>query len=160
MSGYGGHVYVPGGTVTEPEIDYKRVFEIGPYRTAVLSPDLTILDVNDEYLTASGLKREDLLGHSPFDLFPDLPDDPADTGPRDLRASLEAVLASGEPDVVSLTRYDVEDPGRPGVFEERYWNVVSTPLLAGTGRVMMIVVTSHDVTPIISQLRAERVQRG
>jgi PAS domain S-box-containing protein len=145
--------------VTEPEIDYKRVFKIGPYRTAVISPDLTILDVNDEYLTGSGRKREDLLGHSPFDLFPDLPD-PADTGSRDLRASLEAVLASGERDVVSLTRYDVEDPGRPGVFEERYWNVVSTPLLTDTGRVMMIVVISHDVTPIVSQFRAERDQRG
>jgi PAS domain S-box-containing protein len=159
MSGYSGHVYVPGGTVTEPEIDYKRLFKIGPYRTAVISPDLTILDVNDEYLTASGRKREDLLGHSPFDLFPELLDDPADTGPGDLRASLEAVLASGERDVVSLTRYDVEDPGRPGVFEERYWNVVSTPMLTDTGRVMMIVVISHDVTPIVSQLRAERDQQ-
>jgi hypothetical protein len=54
----------------------------------------------------------------------------------------------------------VEDPGRPGVFEERYWNVVSTPLLTDTGRVMMIVVISHDVTPIVSQFRAERDQQG
>jgi PAS domain-containing protein len=145
--------------VTEPKIDYQRVFKIAPCPTAVLSPDLTILDVNDEYLTASGRKREDLLGHSPFDLFPDRPD-PADTGPGDLRASLEAVLASGERDVVSLTRYDVEDPGRPGVFEERYWNVLSTPMLTDTGRVIMIVLIAHEVTPIISQFRAERDQQG
>ena len=146
--------------MTEPEIDYQRVFKIAPCPTAVLSPDLTILDVNDEYLAAVGRKREDLLGHSPFDLFPDRPDDPADTGPRDLRASLEEVLASGERQVVSLTRYDVEDPGRPGVFEERYWNVFSTPLLSDTGRVMMIVLIGHEVTPIISQFRADRDQQG
>jgi PAS domain S-box-containing protein len=147
------------GAVTEPEIDYQRVFKIAPCPTAVLSPDLIILDVNDEYLTATGRKREDLLGRSPFDLFPDRPD-PADTGPRDLRASLEALLASGERQVVSLTRYDVEDPGRPGVFEERYWNVFSTPLLSDTGRVMMIVLTVHEVTPIISKFRADRDRRG
>jgi PAS domain-containing protein len=146
--------------MTDPEIDYKRVFKIGPYPTAVLSPDLTIVDVNDEYLTAAGRKREGLLGHSPFDLFPDRPDDPTDTGPRDLRASLNSVLASGERDVVSLTRYDVQDPGRPGVFEQLYWHVVSTPLLSDSGRVMLIVVILHDVTPIISQLRAERAQHG
>ena len=159
MSGTAGHVLRPGGTVTEPEIDYQRVFKIAPCPAAVLSPDLTVLDVNDEYLAAVGRKREDLLGHSPFDLFPDRPD-PADTGPRDLRASLEAVLASGERQVVSLTRYDVEDPGRPGVFEERYWNVFSTPLLSDTGRVMMIVLIAHEVTPIISQFRADRDQQG
>ncbi len=151
--------HVPGGTVTEPEIDYQRVFKIAACPTAVLSPDLIILGVNDEYLTAAGRKREDLLGRSPFDLFPDRPD-PADTGPSDLRASLEAVLASSERDVISLTRYDVEDQGRPGVFEERYWNVFSTPLLSDNGRVMMIVLTVHEVTPIISRWRAERDQQG
>jgi PAS domain-containing protein len=146
--------------VTETEIDYQRVFKIAPCPTAVLSPDLIILDVSDEYLTATGRKREDLLGHSPFDLFPARPDDPADTGPGDLRASLEAVLASGERQVVSLTRYDMEDPGRPGVFEERYWYVFSTPLLSDTGRVMMIVLVGHEVTPIISRFRADRDQCG
>lgn len=151
---------VPGGTVTEPEIDYQRVFKTAPYPMAVLSPDFTILDVNDEYLTAAGRKREDVLGHSAFDLFPDRPDDPADTGPRELRASLEAVLASGEREFVSLTRYDVEDPGRPGVFEERYWRVVSTPLLSDSGRVMMIVLIVHEATPVISELRADRERLG
>jgi PAS domain S-box-containing protein len=145
--------------VTEPEIDYERVFKIAPCPTAVLSPDLVILDVNDEYLTTTGRKREDLLGHSPFEVFPDRPD-PDDTGPDDLRASLEAALASGERQLVSLTRYDVEDLGRPGVFEERYWSVLSSPLLSDTGRVMMIVLVGHEVTPIVSQLRAERHQHG
>jgi PAS domain S-box-containing protein len=145
--------------VTEAGIDYQRVFKTAPCAMAVLSPDLIILDVNDEFVAASGRKREDVLGHSPFDVFPDRPD-PADTGPRDLRDSLEAVLVSGERQVVSLTRYDMEDPGRPGVFEERYWNVFSTPLLSNTGRVTMIVLIAHEVTPIISQFRADRDKRG
>jgi hypothetical protein len=54
----------------------------------------------------------------------------------------------------------LEDPGRPGVFEERYWNVLITPLLSDTGRVMMIVLIAHEVTPIISKWRAERDQQG
>jgi PAS domain S-box-containing protein len=157
---YGGHVCTSGGgIVAVTEIDYQRLFEIVPCAMAVLSPDLTVLDVNDEYLTAAGRKREELVGHSPFDLFPGRPD-PADSGPRDLRASLESVLSSGERDVVSLTRYDVEDMGRPGVFEERYWNVVSTPLLSDSGRVMMILLLFHEATSIISQMRAERDRQG
>jgi PAS domain-containing protein len=159
MSGYCRLDARPGGNVTESEIDYQHVFKITPCPAALLSPDLIVLDVNDEYLAAAGRKRDDLLGHSPLDLFPDRPD-PADTGPRDIRASLEAVLASGERQIVSLTRYDLEDPGRPGVFEERYWNVFSTPLLSDTGRVMMIVLIAHEVTPIISRWRAERDQQG
>ena len=29
-----------------------------------------------------------------------------------------------------LTRYDLEDPGSPGVFDERYWDIVNIPVMA------------------------------
>jgi hypothetical protein len=50
-------------------------------------------------------------------------------------------------------RYDVEDPGRPGEFEERYWFVVNTPLRDADGKVAMIAHKAEEITHIINQAR-------
>lgn len=136
----------------EPDIDYRAAFKSFPGATALLSPDLTILDVCEDYVEAAGRPAEDLVGGNILDLFPHNPRDPRDTGQRDLRASLQHVLASGERDVIPLTRYDVEDPQRPGQFEERYWAIVNTPVLTG-GQVAMIVHRAQEVTHLIRELQ-------
>jgi len=146
--------------MTGPQIDYQEVFRCLPYPVAVFSPDFIILDVNDEYLATTGRMRKDVLGRSPFDVFPENPTDQASSGPRDFRASLEAVLASGEPDVLALNRYDVEYPGMPGVFEERYWTIINTPLFCGGSCVVMILMAAREATPVICQLRAARDVQG
>ena len=119
-----------------------------------LSPDFTILDVSDETAELTGRKAEDLIGRDVFDTFRPNPSDPGALGPRDLRASLESVVATGERDVMPLTRYDIEDPGRPGVFDERYWDIVNVPVMTD-GRVSQIIFRAMDVTQIIraTQLR-------
>jgi PAS domain-containing protein len=150
----------PGGTVIDPKIDYQQVFRSLPYPLAVLSPDFTILDVNDEYMAATGHKREDAIGRSPFDLYPDRPTEPSDSAPDELSSSLEQVLAFGKRDVLRLARYYMEDPGRPGVFEERYWTVINTPVMGDNGRVAMIVFAAMEATPVISELRAARDLQG
>jgi hypothetical protein len=48
-------------------------------------------------------------------------------------------------------RYDVEVPGRPGVFEQRYWCPVNAPVFGPDGRVVMIAQCVEEIT--------ERVQR-
>ena len=98
-------------------IDYQEVFRTLPGALALLTPDGTILDVNDGFLEASGRSREQLLGRDLFDEFPQNPGDPSVLGPVQLRSSFEAVVATGERDVMMPVRYDVEDPGRPGEFE-------------------------------------------
>lgn len=47
--------------------------------------------------------------------------------PGGTTALLERALAGGDVDVMPLVRYDLEVPGRPGTFEERYWTAVNAP---------------------------------
>ena len=135
------------------QIDYKAAFKCVPGAIALLSPDLVILDVSDGYVDAAGRSLEDIVGRNILDAFPENPRDPGDTGPRDLRASLEAVLATGEPDFMNLVRYDVEDVGHPGDFEERYWAVANMPVCAPGGHITMILHMAQEVTPFVRTAR-------
>jgi PAS domain-containing protein len=120
----------------------------------MLTPDLVILDVSDGYLDAAGRALDEILGRNILEAFPDNPRDPGDTGPRDLRASLEAVLSSGMPDFIGPTRYDVEVSGHPGEFEERYWAIANVPVRDADGHVTMIVHMAQEVTSLVHAARS------
>ncbi|MFC9819944.1 PP2C family protein-serine/threonine phosphatase [Streptomyces erythrochromogenes] len=130
-------------------INYRAVFHALPGAVALLAPDLVYLDVNEAYLSVSGRTREELVGRRLFDVFPDNPNDPEATGSQNLRASLERVVATGERDTMALQRYDVEDPERPGVWQERYWSPVNVPVLASDGSVALLVHRVEEVTELI-----------
>jgi PAS domain S-box-containing protein len=146
--------------MTSSSIDYRAIFRSIPGALAVLTPDGSIIDVNDGYLEVSGRPLEQLLGKGIFDVFPANPDDPADLGPAELRDSLELVAATGEPDVMQPVRYDVEDLARPGRFEERYWAVTNFPLLDHEGQPTMIIHKADEVTHIINQVRNLEAGQG
>ena len=153
--------YEAGGvSMVDTSIDYEEVFRALPGAVALLKPDGTILDVNDGYVETSGRSRDQLLGRNIFDAFPQNPRDPSVLGPVQLRDSFEAVVETGERDVMMPIRYDVEDPGRPGEYEERYWVVVNTPLHDPGGRVVMITHKADEVTHIINQGRNLRADQG
>jgi PAS domain S-box-containing protein len=138
----------------ERQIDYQAIFKSAPAVTVALSLDFTVLDVSDETAELTGREVKDLIGQNVFDTFPPNPHDPAAQGLGDLRESLESVVATGERDVMPLTRYDLEDPGRPGMFDERYWDIVNIPVMTD-GRVSQVILRAMDVTQVIraSQLR-------
>jgi serine phosphatase RsbU (regulator of sigma subunit) len=135
--------------MTDSAIDYAAVFQALPGMVAVLTPELVYADVNEEFVRASGRPREELVGRYLFDVFPDNPNDPASTGMRNLEASLYRVLATGERDAMALQRYDVEDPERPGEWQERYWSPVNAPLLGPDGKVALILHRVEEVTELI-----------
>ncbi|WP_185949347.1 PAS domain-containing sensor histidine kinase [Microbispora sp. KK1-11] len=138
------------------EIDYEAVFRAGQALSAVLTPDFVMIAVNDALLKVSGRRQEDLLGHDLFEVFPPNPAAPEDSehqGARMLRTSLEQVVATHRRDFMPLQRYDVEVAGRPGVFEERYWSTVNTPVLGSHGEVRWILLTSEEVTDFVRALR-------
>ncbi|GAA2405478.1 SpoIIE family protein phosphatase [Streptomyces coeruleofuscus] len=135
--------------MTDSAIDYTAVFRTLPGMVALLTPGLVYADVNDEFVRVSGRSREQLVGRYLFDVFPDNPNDPASTGMRNLEASLYRVLATGERDAMALQRYDVEDPGRPGEWQERYWSPVNAPLLGPDGKVALILHRVEEVTELI-----------
>jgi len=130
-------------------IDYAAVFQALPGMVALLTPELVYADANEEFLRLTGRKHRDLVGRQLFDVFPDNPNDPTATGMRNLEASLRRVLATGERDTMALQRYDVEDPDRPGEWEERYWSPVNAPVLGPDGRVVLLVHRVEEVTELI-----------
>ena len=146
--------------MTESSIDYRAVFRTLPGVLALLTPEGVILDVNDGFLDAAGREVGQVLGRSLFDAFPENPADPGDHGPAQLRDSFEQVVASGERHIMAPIRYDVEDPGRPGEFEERYWAVINTPMRCEDGRVTMIAHKSDEVTHIVNQIRNRLADHG
>src|SRR5215469_145787 len=139
--------------MTSQVVDYEAAFKNMPGAVALLSPDFVILDVSNGCLDASGRDADKIIGRHILEAFPENPGDPADTGPRDLQASLETVLASREPDCLRI-RYDVEDPAHPGEFEQRYWCVANVPVCAADGQVCMIVNMAQEVTSLVHEADA------
>ena len=131
------------------EIDFEAVFHALPGAVALLTTDLVFADTNEAYLTLSGRTREQVVGRYLFDVFPDNPGDPAASGMRNLHASLRRVVAGGESDSMALQRYDVEDPERPGVWEERYWSPVNVPVFGPDGALVLVLHRVEEVTELI-----------
>ncbi|WP_254898101.1 PP2C family protein-serine/threonine phosphatase [Kitasatospora sp. NA04385] len=132
-----------------PVIDYPGVFQALPGAVALLTPDLVFADVNEAYLLLSGRDRAQVVGRFLFDVFPDNPGQPTASGVRNLHASLRRVLATGVRDAMALQRYDVEEAGRPGEWEERYWSTVNVPVLGPDGEVVLLVHRVEEVTELI-----------
>jgi serine phosphatase RsbU (regulator of sigma subunit) len=138
-----------GGAMNDAAIDYAGVFQALPGMVALLTPDLRYADANEEFLRLSGRTREQVVGRCLFDVFPDNPKDPGASGMRNLAASLKRVAATGERDAMALQRYDVEDPERPGEWEERYWSPVNAPVFGPDGNVVLLVHRVEEVTELI-----------
>ncbi|MFD3532229.1 PP2C family protein-serine/threonine phosphatase [Streptomyces sp. NPDC058664] len=130
-------------------IDFEAVFHALPGAVALLSTDLVFVDVNEAYSLLSGRPREQLTGRYLFDVFPDNPGDPAASGMRNLHASLLRVVSTGESDSMALQRYDVEDPDRPGTWEDRYWSPINAPVPGPGGAVAMVLHRVEEVTELI-----------
>lgn len=141
-----------GRSVT-PDIDHSALFAATPSPYLVLTPDLVIVDVNEAYLRATGRTRADLIGQQVFDAFPDNPADPGADGVKNLGASLGRVLATGEADTMAVQKYDIPVVAQPGVFEERWWSPVNTPVKNADGRVAWIIHRVEDVTAFMQSRR-------
>ncbi|WNZ13389.1 SpoIIE family protein phosphatase [Streptomyces sp. 11x1] len=133
----------------EPHIDYAEVFRALPGMVALLTPDLVYADANDDFLRLAGRSREQLLGRYIFDVFPENPNEPAAAGMRETEASMLRTVATGERDTMALLRYDIEDPQRPGLWQEHYWSPVNAPVLGSDGKVVLIVHRVEEVTELI-----------
>lgn len=141
-----------GGIVNASGIDYEAVFQALPGAVALFTTDLVYVDVNEAFLSSMGRTRDQVVGRHLFDAFPDDPKDPGVTGMRKLQASLQWVAATGERDAMTLHRYDVEYPDRPGVWEERYWSPVNVPVFGPDGRVALLLHREEDITELIRSL--------
>ena len=122
-------------------------------RCLYLAPDLTIIDATDSYLEMTLTTREDIVGRSVFETFPETPGTRENVGAQMLRTSLQRALA-GHRDEMAPFRYDIQRPD--GAWEVRYWKVVNTPEFGEDGEVVRIVNQVDDVTLDAITIRQER----
>jgi serine phosphatase RsbU (regulator of sigma subunit) len=142
--------------VTGSEIDYAAVFAALPSPNVVLDPDLVIRDVNRAYLRATGRSREDLMNEYFFDAFPPNPKEAVSEGVQKLRASLLRAVELGRVDSMAPVKYDIPVVSRPGVFEERWWSPINTPVLDAEGDVVWVIHRVEDVTGFVHARRPAR----
>jgi PAS domain S-box-containing protein len=153
-----GRIYATAGVSTDIterkkieqiHLQFRALFESLPGLYLVLKPNLTIVAVSDAYLKATMTERDKILGRGLFEVLPDNPDDPTATGVSTLRASFERVLKNGASDTMAIQKYDMRRPD--GVFEERYWSPVNSPVFDADRRIEYIIHRVEDVTDFVHQ---------
>jgi signal transduction histidine kinase/CheY-like chemotaxis protein len=141
-------------------IDFQVLFAESPEVLLVLRPDsprFTMVAATNARLRATHTTR-DSLGRGLFEVFPDNPDDPEVTGTSNLRASLERVLATRQPDTMAVQKYDIR--GADGRFETKYWSPKNLPVLSPQGEVEYILHRVEDVTELVRASELGAVLRG
>lgn len=163
------------GALPGSQADLAAVFEVLPFPCMLLDTDLVIRQVSGAYATTMGRARTELVGRYLFDAFPLPPDVEAGDSTDDLtddaedgrshgsaehaaedplllvRASMQRVLDTGQPDPVPLQKYDVPSSTGPTGFEERWWSFTTFPVLAADGVVSALLHVTEDVTDQVSQ---------
>jgi signal transduction histidine kinase len=131
----------------------RLLFEAAPDPYVVLTPELAIVDANPAYLRTVMRRREEIIGGSLFDVFPDV--DPSSEGTRNLEASVALVCKTGKADTLPVQKYAIRAGDASGRFEEHYWSTVTVPVLDEQGRVACILLRVEDVTEFVHLNRRE-----
>ncbi|MEO3782465.1 PAS domain-containing sensor histidine kinase [Actinocorallia sp. B10E7] len=136
------------------EIDFEAAWSAMPPGALLLTRDLVIVAANDSCVRWSGRPREEIVGRTLFDAFPHDPSDPEEfEGRQALRRSIERVFATGNPETMPLQKNSAQVPGRPDVFEERYWSQMNIPVPGPDGRVALVINRFEEVTSALQRLR-------
>ena len=141
-----------------PEVDFRALFEQLPTSYMVMDRALRYVAVNDAYLATTGRTREELLGAFVFDAFPPTPDALDETGVSRVQRSFERARDTGRTDTMPLQKYDIPDPATGGM-SERWWSLISVPVLAPDGAVVLVAQRAEDITDWVRQREATEVER-
>ena len=132
------------------EADFRAVFEQSIAPQLLLDPSFIIVAVTDAFAKATMTRREKIVGHHVFEIFPDNPDYSHADGVSNLRRSLLKVVKSRAADKMPAQKYDIRRPAAEGGgFEERYWRTLTWPILGADGFVSLIVHQVEDVTELV-----------
>ena len=136
-----------------PGLDYVRLFRQLPTSYMVMDRDLVFVEANDAYLATVGRTREELVGTPVFEAFPPAPDALGDDGVSRVQRSFERARDTGRPDTMPVQRYDIPDPAGGGGLVERYWSLISVPVLDDDGRTVLIAQRAEDITDFVHERR-------
>ncbi len=140
---------ITGRRAVEDELRHSRtilqgLFESLPGLFLIFSPDLKIHSISNALLDATMTRREDVLGRSVFEIFPDQPGSAAISN---WRASLDRVRQTAAPDTMAIQKYDIRRPD--GVVEVRYWSPMNSPVLGPDRRIEYFIHRVVDVTEFV-----------
>jgi hypothetical protein len=62
-------------------------------------------------------------------------------------------MTSGRRHCDLVFKYDIEVPGLPGVYRERYWCAVVQPVYGADDELEVIELSVRNITPIVSQVQ-------
>ncbi|MDV3250322.1 PAS domain-containing protein [Devosia sp. BK] len=122
------------------EVDYARIFDVLPSPFMVVDKELRYIAANRAYLETTGRSFDEIAGQKVFELFPN----PGESGDR-LRASIDKVMATGQPDTLAYLAYPISRSSG-GEVENRYWTAVHVPVLDADGSVKYVMQNTVDVT--------------
>jgi len=122
----------------------QGLFESLPGLFLIFASDLTVISVSDAFLEATMTRRQDVVGRSIFEIFPDQPG--AETI-SNWRASLDRVRRTAAPDTMAIQKYDIRRAD--GVLEERYWSPMNSPVLGSDRQVEYFIHRVVDVTEYV-----------
>lgn len=132
------------------EIDFERVFDSA---TTVLvlvrtDPEFTVAAVNRRCLDTMEKRRDELVGHSFFEVFTNALAD-AGAALSAGKAAFERVLATKQRDWAPVH-----------FFKGRYWQPMSAPVLADDGSVLYILHRLDDATDLALISQKEQAERA
>lgn len=138
-------------------LDFEAIFSATSSSYLMLDTSLTIVDVNESYLRATGRTREDILGRHVFDAFPINPSEPRESGVPRLQRSFDRVLKTHVVDHVGVFRFDIPTGKESSkAFETRYWSPVNSPVFNRDGELTHIIHQAIDVTEQVKSQSAWR----
>jgi PAS domain S-box-containing protein len=122
----------------------RGLFDSLPGLFLIFTADLKIISVSDALLEATVTKREEVLGRSVFEVFPD---QPGSTAISSWRASLDRVRQTTAPDTMAIQKYNIRRAD--GVVEGRYWSPMNSPVLGANRQIEYFVHRVVDVTEFV-----------
>jgi signal transduction histidine kinase/ActR/RegA family two-component response regulator len=138
---------------------FQAAFHASPIWQYLLAPTekLEILAVNDAFLQSVSRSREAVLGMPLFEVFGSDPDNPNDTGVRDLGFSIRTAMATGQSQTMPIQYFPIrmQLDGRSW-FQDMYWSATNTPIRDAQGKLVCISHTTIDIT---AQVLAEQALR-
>ncbi|MCW2637552.1 MAG: putative sensor protein [Blastococcus sp.] len=131
-------------------VDFAALFAALPTAFLVMDPELVIVEANRAYLDLVGRSREEIVGRPVFEAFPPAPDALDECGRNPVAISFERARDTGRVDPMPIAKYDVLDPVT-GELEERYWSLISAPVLDADGRTVLVLQRTEDVSGYVRE---------
>lgn len=131
-------------------IDLVAAFDASPNPYMLLDAQLRYAGMNQAYLDVTQRRREELLGQSVMEAFNGGPGDSAPENARQLAASFDKVLTTGQPDNLAVLHYPIPIKQADGtvLYDDRYWSCTHTPIKDASGRVTHILQHTSDITEL------------